>query len=165
VAPGNLTFTSSHGCDPETDYASGALNTDARAYIDNLLANGWSIRISCIKEGHSADVHGTNRVSLHTSGEAFDIDQINGQTVAPSSLESNRFYRWMKAQPNTALPWEIGGPHSLLIVGIKGIGTSASKPIPVPLRFRQARLRLPLRPIQISCLHLKHPCLYFHHLA
>jgi hypothetical protein len=111
VAPGNLTFTSSHGCDPETDYASGALNTDARAYIDNLLANGWSIRISCIKEGHSADVHGTNRVSLHTSGEAFDIDQINGQTVAPSSLESNRFYRWMKAQPNTALPWEIGGPH------------------------------------------------------
>lgn len=110
-ARGELTFTSARGCQVASDYASGVLNVDARAYVENLLSNGWSIRISCIKGGHSTKVHDSENVSLHTVGAAFDIDQVNGQSVSPTSPESNRLYRWMKAQDNSALPWEVGGPH------------------------------------------------------
>ena len=108
---GELSFTTAYGCDPSADYYGGKLKTEAKAYVEYLLNHEWSVRISCIKEGHSQNVQGSTTVSLHTTGEAFDVDQINGQPVAPGNSESNRFYRWLKATPNTSLPWEVGGPH------------------------------------------------------
>lgn len=111
VARGKLTFTASHGCDPATDFASGALKSEPKSYIETLLRNGWSIRISCASSGHSENVRGTQRTSLHTVGEGFDIDTVNGETVGRGKPETRRFYRWLKDQPNASLPWEIGGPH------------------------------------------------------
>jgi hypothetical protein len=59
-----ITTTSTRGCDPKPDLASGNLDLRVQALLA-ALADRWSIRVSCAKTGHSRTVKGTGRVSNH----------------------------------------------------------------------------------------------------
>ena len=69
-----------HGCDPATDLASGRLDLRVQSLLA-VLAERHTIRLSCLRTGHSRFVKGTTRVSNHTVWRAVDIDMVDGRPV------------------------------------------------------------------------------------
>ena len=80
VASPRIAATTSHGCDPATDLASGRLDLRVQSLLA-VLAERHTIRLSCLRTGHSRFVKGTTRVSNHTVWRAVDIDMVDGRPV------------------------------------------------------------------------------------
>src|SRR4029453_7601353 len=55
----------SHGCAPAADLASGKLDLRVQSLLA-VIADRHTIRLSCLRTGHSRFVKGTTRVSNHT---------------------------------------------------------------------------------------------------
>jgi len=123
VASGGVTTTTEAKCDPLNDLKSGKMFPQDVTYLEKLVKAGFKVRVNCIFTGHSPNVQNTDRTSLHNVWKGFDIDWINGQPVCdnligegdsrvctrPSSA-SKQLIRWLLAQNNSQLPFEVGGP-------------------------------------------------------
>jgi hypothetical protein len=105
----HITTTTSHGCTPTPDLANPNLDLRIQSLL-SVLAEQWTIRISCIHTGHSHNVAGTNRTSLHTVWRAIDIDQINHHPVGPHDPTSRALLHWLDHLQGPLRPSEIGGP-------------------------------------------------------
>ena len=107
-----IATTTSHGCDPRADLASGRLDLRVQSLLA-VLAERHTIRLSCLRTGHSRFVKGTTRVSNHTVWRAVDIDMVNGQPVARTSKVSRSLVVWLDGLEGPLRPSEIGSPFIL----------------------------------------------------
>ena len=107
-----ITTTTSHGCDPAADLASGRLDLRVQSLLA-VLAERHTIRLSCLRTGHSRNVKGTNRVSNHTVWRAVDIDRVDGQAVSAGSRTALALVQWLDALQGPLRPVEIGSPFDL----------------------------------------------------
>jgi hypothetical protein len=107
-----ITVTTSHGCDPAPDLASGKLDLRVQSILA-VIAERYTIRISCLKTGHSTYVKGTRRVSNHNVWRAVDIDRVDGRPVSPSSRAAERLTRWLDGLQGPLRPAEIGSPFPI----------------------------------------------------
>jgi hypothetical protein len=103
VANKRITTTTSHGCDPAVDLASGRLDL-------RVLAERHTIRLSCLRSGHSRFVKGTTRVSNHTVWRAVDIDMVDGRPVSRRSRASRALAVWLDGLDGPLRPSEVGSP-------------------------------------------------------
>jgi hypothetical protein len=104
-----ITSTTSHGCDPRTDLASGKLDLRVQSLLA-VIAERHSIRLSCLRTGHSRFVKGTTRVSNHTVWRAVDIDRVDGRAVSRSSRAARVLVVWLDGLEGPLRPSEIGSP-------------------------------------------------------
>jgi hypothetical protein len=107
-----ITTTTSHGCDPRADLASGRLDLRVQSLLA-VIADRYSVRLSCLRTGHSRFVKGTTRVSNHTVWRAVDIDVVNGQPVSRTSKVSRTLVVWLDGLEGPLRPAEIGSPFNL----------------------------------------------------
>jgi len=108
----NIATTTSRGCDPASDLASGQLDLRVQSILA-VLAQRWRLRVSCIKTGHSYYVAGTTRVSNHTVWRAVDIDQVNGQPVTHASAASRALVLFLDRLQGPLRPIEVGSPFAV----------------------------------------------------
>jgi len=108
----HLTTTRSHGCDPAADLASGKLDLRVQSLLA-VLAERHTIRLSCLRTGHSHYVNGTHRVSNHTRWRALDIDRVDGQPVSARSAAARALVGWLDGLEGPLRPVEIGSPFDL----------------------------------------------------
>jgi hypothetical protein len=107
-----ITTTSSHGCDPKTDLASGKLDLRVQSLLA-VIAERHAIRLSCLRTGHSRYVKGTTRVSNHTVWRAVDIDIVDGRRVSRSSRAARALVVWLDGLEGPLRPSEIGSPWAI----------------------------------------------------
>jgi hypothetical protein len=108
----HLHTTTSHGCQPAPDLASGRLDLRVQSLLA-VLADHFQLRISCLHSGHSRYVAGTHRISNHTLWRAVDIDQVNGQPVGPQSPAAHALVTWLDRLQGPLRPSEIGSPFPI----------------------------------------------------
>ena len=108
----NLATTTSRGCNPAPDLASGQLDLRVQSILA-VLAQHWRIRISCIRTGHSRYVAGTKRVSNHTVWRAVDLDQVNGQPVSAASPAARALVMFLDRLLGPLRPTEVGSPWAI----------------------------------------------------
>jgi hypothetical protein len=106
-----ITTTTSHGCDPARDLASGDLDLRVQSLLA-VVAEHHRIRLSCLRSGHSRFVKGTTRVSNHTVWRAVDIDVVDGQPVSRTSRAALALARWLDGLQGPLRPSEIGSPFA-----------------------------------------------------
>jgi len=104
--------TTARGCDPGPDLASGRLDLRVTSLLA-VVAERWTVRLSCVATGHSTYVKGTRRVSNHTVWRAVDIDQVDGQPVGVGSRSAEELVRWLDGLEGPLRPSEIGSPFPL----------------------------------------------------
>ena len=109
VASPRITTTASHGCDPATDLASGRLDLRVQSLLA-VLAERHTIRLSCLRTGHSRFVKGTTRVSNHTVWRGVDIDRVDGHPVSRSSRSARALALWLDGLQGPLRPSEVGSP-------------------------------------------------------
>ena len=107
-----ITTTSSHGCDPAADLASGRLDLRVQSLLA-VIADRYSVRLSCLRTGHSRFVKGTTRVSNHTVWRAVDIDVVDHQPVSKASPASRDLVVWLDGLQGPLRPSEIGSPFDI----------------------------------------------------
>jgi hypothetical protein len=107
-----LATTTAHGCDPRRDLASGRLDPRVTTLLAAITAR-YTIRVSCIRTGHSTYVKGTRRVSNHTAWRAVDLDQVNGHPVHRGNQAARALTRWLGRLPPPLRPAEVGSPWPL----------------------------------------------------
>jgi hypothetical protein len=107
-----ITTTTSRGCSPKADLASGRLDLRVQSLLA-VIADRYSIRLSCLRTGHSRFVKGTTRVSNHTVWRAVDIDVVNGQPVSRTSTASRSLALWLDGLQGPLRPSEIGSPFNI----------------------------------------------------
>jgi hypothetical protein len=107
-----ITTTSSRGCDPRTDLASGKLDLRVQSLLA-VVAERHTVRLSCLRSGHSRFVKGTNRVSNHTVWRAVDIDMVDGTPVSGSSTAARELVVWLDGLEGPLRPSEIGSPFEI----------------------------------------------------
>jgi hypothetical protein len=107
-----ITTTTSHGCDPKADLASGKVDLRVQSLLA-VIADRYRIRLSCLRTGHSKFVKGTTRVSNHTVWRAVDIDVVNGQPVSKTSKVSRILVVWLDGLQGPLRPSEIGSPFNI----------------------------------------------------
>jgi hypothetical protein len=107
-----ITTTASHGCNPTPDLASGHLDLRVQSLLA-VIAERHTIRISCLRSGHSRYVKGTTRVSNHTAWRAVDLDRVDGQQVAPNSHPARALVLWLDGLQGPLRPSEVGSPFDL----------------------------------------------------
>ena len=112
VASPRIAATTSHGCDPATDLASGRLDLRVQSLLA-VLAERHTIRLSCLRTGHSRFVKGTTRVSNHTVWRAVDIDMVDGRPVSRSSGAARTLVVWLDGLQGPLRPSEIGSPFEI----------------------------------------------------
>ena len=108
----HIQTTRSHGCDPAPDLASGRLDLRVTSLLA-AIAEHATIRVSCLRSGHSKYVKGTRRVSNHTVWRAVDIDRVDGQPVGRYSKAAKRLTRWLDGLQGPLRPAEIGSPFPI----------------------------------------------------
>jgi len=108
----HLATTTSGGCDPGPDLASGRLDLRVTSLLA-VLAERYRLRISCLHTGHSRHVKGTRRLSNHTVWRAVDIDQVDGQPVSAASAAARALVGWLDGLQGPLRPAEIGSPFPL----------------------------------------------------
>jgi hypothetical protein len=108
----NLTATTSHGCDPAPDLASGRLDLRVQSLLA-VIAEHWRVRLSCAYTGHSVYVKGTTRVSNHHAWRAVDIDLVDGQPVSPRSSAARSLVGWLDRLQGPLRPAEVGSPFPI----------------------------------------------------
>ena len=106
------TTTGSRGCDPKSDLASGRVDLRVQSLLA-VIAERYSIRLSCLRTGHSRFVKGTTRVSNHTVWRAVDIDVVNGRPVSRSNGDSRSLALWLDGLQGPLRPSEIGSPFNI----------------------------------------------------
>ena len=104
-----ITTTASRGCDPRTDLASGRLDLRVQSLLA-VLAERHTIRLSCLRSGHSRFVKGTTRISNHTVWRAVDIDMVDGRPVSRHSHPARSLALWLDGLQGPLRPSEIGSP-------------------------------------------------------
>jgi hypothetical protein len=112
VASPRITTTTSHGCDPAADLASGRLDLRVQSLLA-VLAERHRIRLSCLRTGHSRYVKGTTRVSNHTVWRVVDIDRVDGHPVGRHSRAADRLALWLDGLQGPLRPAEIGSPWNI----------------------------------------------------
>jgi hypothetical protein len=112
VASPRIATTTSHGCDPAADLASGRLDLRVQSLLA-VLAERHTIRLSCLRTGHSRFVKGTTRVSNHTVWRAVDIDRVDGQPVSRHSQPARSLVVWLDGLQGPLRPSEIGSPFPI----------------------------------------------------
>jgi hypothetical protein len=108
----HLTVTTSGGCNPGPDLGSGRLDLRVTSLL-SVLAERYTLRISCLRTGHSRYVRGTSRISNHTVWRAVDIDRVNGQPVGPQSPAARALVAWLDGLQGPLRPAEVGSPFPL----------------------------------------------------
>ena len=111
VANKRITTTTSHGCNPKADLASGKLDLRVQSLLA-VLAERHTIRLSCLRSGHSRFVKGTTRVSNHSVWRAVDIDVVDGQPVSKASRAARSLALWLDRLQGPLRPSEIGSPFA-----------------------------------------------------
>jgi len=109
VANPRITTTTSHGCSPRVDLASGRLDLRVQSLLA-VIADRHTIRLSCLRTGHSRFVKGTTRISNHTVWRALDIDMVDGTRVSKASKPSRSLVVWLDGLEGPLRPSEIGSP-------------------------------------------------------
>jgi hypothetical protein len=112
VANRRITTTTTHGCSPKADLASGRLDLRVQSLLA-VIADRHTIRISCLRTGHSRFVKGTTRVSNHTVWRAVDIDVVDGQRVSKASKAAHALVVWLDGLEGPLRPSEIGSPWEI----------------------------------------------------
>jgi hypothetical protein len=107
-----ITTTTSHGCDPKADLASGRLDLRVQSLLA-VIAERHSIRLSCLRTGHSRNVKGTTRVSNHAVWRAVDIDMVDGHPVTKTSRPADTLALWLDGLQGPLRPSEIGSPWAI----------------------------------------------------
>ena len=107
-----VTATTSHGCNPAPDLASGRLDLRAQSLLA-VIADHWRIRLSCVYTGHSVYVKGTTRVSNHHVWRAVDIDMVDGQRVSAHSPAAKALVGWLDRLQGPLRPAEVGSPFRI----------------------------------------------------
>ncbi len=107
-----ITTTTSHGCDPAPDLASGWLDLRVQSILA-AVADHYKVRISCLHTGHSKYVKGTTRVSNHTVWRAVDLDQVDDQPVSPTSPAARDLTGWLDGLQGPLRPDEVGSPFPI----------------------------------------------------
>jgi len=107
-----ITTTTSHGCDPAPDLASGWLDLRVQSILA-AVADHYKVRISCLRTGHSRYVKGTTRVSNHTVWRAVDLDQVDSQPVSPTSTAARDLTGWLDGLQGPLRPDEVGSPFPI----------------------------------------------------
>jgi hypothetical protein len=105
----HLQTTTTRGCNPQPDLGNPQLDLRIQSLL-SVLADQWTIRLSCIHTGHSHNVAGTNRTSNHTLWRAIDIDQINHHPVSANDPSTRTLMTWLDHLQGPLRPTEIGGP-------------------------------------------------------
>jgi hypothetical protein len=108
----HLATTTSGGCAPAPDLASGRLDLRVQSLLV-ALAQRFALRISCLHSGHTRYVKGTTRVSNHTVWRAVDIDRVDGQPVGPTSPAARALVGWLDGLAGPLRPAEVGSPFGL----------------------------------------------------
>jgi len=80
------------------------------------LAKDYSIGVSVIRSGHPKYVFGTDRLSDHPRGRAFDTWRINGHAVVDPATPKKLITGYMEAAA-TAGSYNVGGPYQLASSG------------------------------------------------
>jgi hypothetical protein len=109
VANPRITTTTSHGCNPRVDLASGRLDLRVQSLLA-VIADRHTIRLSCLRTGHSRFVKGTTRISNHTVWRAVDIDMVDGTRVSKASKPTRSLVVWLDGLEGPLRPSEIGSP-------------------------------------------------------
>jgi hypothetical protein len=112
VANPNIATTTSRGCNPRPDLASGRLDLRVQSLLA-VIADRHHIRLSCLRSGHSRFVKGTTRVSNHSVWRAVDIDRVDGQPVGPTSQPARTLALWLNGLQGPLRPSEIGSPFQI----------------------------------------------------
>jgi len=112
VADPRLATTTSRGCDPAPDLASGRMDLRVTSLLA-ALTERWSVRVSCARTGHSRYVKGTRRVSNHTVWRAVDLDQVDGRPVGPDNGAARQLTLWLDNLSGPLRPSEVGSPWPL----------------------------------------------------
>jgi hypothetical protein len=107
-----ITTTTSHGCNPKADLASGRLDLRVQSLLA-VIAERHTIRLSCLRTGHSRFVKGTARVSNHTVWRAVDIDMVDGRVVSKASRPARALALWLDGLQGPLRPSEIGSPWAI----------------------------------------------------
>ena len=110
--PHRLTTTTSHGCQPARDLRDPHTDPRIRELLKHVLQR-WSVRVSCVKTGHSRYVKGTRRTSNHYHWRALDIDMVSGHPVSSRNPAAKALADWLNALQGELQPSEIGSPFSL----------------------------------------------------
>ncbi|MCW2856326.1 MAG: hypothetical protein JWR52_1941 [Marmoricola sp.] len=76
------------------------------------LARDFRIGVSVIRSGHPLYVFGTNRLSDHPRGRAFDTWQINGRSVVDPRTSRHLVTEYMHAAASAG-SYNVGGPYLL----------------------------------------------------
>ena len=69
----------------------------------------WVVGVSVVRSGHPIYVFGTNRLSDHPRGRAFDTWQINGHAVVSPNTSRSLITSYMEALANLG-SYNVGGP-------------------------------------------------------
>jgi hypothetical protein len=112
VTNNRITTTTSHGCNPKADLASGRLDLRVQSLLA-VIAERHTIRLSCLRTGHSRYVKGTTRVSNHTVWRALDIDMVDGHPVNRTSQPARTLALWLDGLQGPLRPSEIGSPWAI----------------------------------------------------
>jgi hypothetical protein len=107
--PSGLSFTTAAGCRPAGDYRSLRLDRRVRQLLV-AAADRQSIRVSCLRTGHSWYVKGTRRVSNHSVWRGVDVDRVDGRPVSPSNSAARRLALWIGRGRAGVQPSEVGSP-------------------------------------------------------
>jgi hypothetical protein len=108
----HLHTTQTHGCNPRADLANPQLDLRIQSLLA-ILAEHWTLRISCIHTGHSKHVEATTRVSNHYVWRAIDIDQVNQQPVHPGASQTRALLDYLDNLQGPLRPIEVGAPFPI----------------------------------------------------
>jgi hypothetical protein len=93
------------------DVRSGAVHDSVLTAMLRLAEN-YRIGVSVIRSGHPLYVFGTNRLSDHPRGRAFDTWQIDGHAVVDPATPRALVTGYMRAAA-AAGSYNVGGPYRL----------------------------------------------------
>lgn len=80
------------------------------------LSETWRIGVSVVRSGHPTYVFGTQRLSDHPRGRAFDTWSIDGHPVVAAATPKSLVTRYMNAAGDAG-SYNVGGPYLLARTG------------------------------------------------
>lgn len=95
----------------EADIASGQVHDSVLSAMLTLGAS-YRVGVSVVRSGHPLYVFGTDRLSDHPQGRAFDTWQIDGHPVVDARTSSSLVEEYMHAAA-AAGSYNVGGPYLL----------------------------------------------------
>lgn len=101
--------------DARADVQSGSVH-DSVLTAMLRLATDYTIGVSVVRSGHPIYVFGTDRLSDHPQGRAFDTWRINGHEVVDPATPEALVTGYMEAARNAG-SYNVGGPYLLAGTG------------------------------------------------